>query len=68
LAQQNQIPAQLFQKRPLLKALKSENESLLAQFLLEEEEQEREADRHYWVPLKKELETLRHARISQTTP
>ena len=66
LARQNRIPAQLFRQRPLLKALKSEDESLLAESLLAEEQQEREADRHYWLPLKKELETLRHARISQT--
>ena len=66
LARQNRIPAQLFRQRPLLKALKSEDESLLAEALLAEEQKEREADRHYWLPLKKELETLRHARISQT--
>ena len=27
-----------------------------------EEDAEREADRHYWAPLKRELEQLRHAR------
>ena len=63
LARQHRIPAQLFRQRPLLKAVKSEDESLLAEFLLAEEEKEREADRHYWIPLKKELENLRHARI-----
>ena len=65
LARQNGIPAQLLKQRPLLKALKSEDESLLAKLLVEEEEKEREADRDYWVLLKKELETLRHARLLQ---
>ena len=66
LAQQNRIPPQLFRQRPLLMALKSEDESLLAKLLIEEEEQVRDADRRYWAPLKKELETLRHARISRS--
>lgn len=65
LALRNRIPAQLSRHRPLLKALKSEDESLLAKLLIEEEEQVREADRRYWMPLKKELESLRHARISR---
>jgi hypothetical protein len=64
LARQNRIPAQLLRQRPLLQAVKREDESPLAKLLVEEEEKEREADRHYWGPLKKELETLRHARIS----
>ena len=66
LAHQNRVPAQLVQQRPLLKALKSEDESRISKLLLEEEEKEREADRRYWMPLKKELESLRHARISRT--
>ena len=66
LARQNRVPAQLLRQRPLLKALKSEDETLLSEFLRAEEKDEREADRRYWTPLKKELETLRHARISQT--
>lgn len=68
LARQNGTPAPLVQQRPLLKALKMEDEALLAKSLMEEEEKEREADRHYWAPLKKELETLRHARVSQKKP
>jgi len=66
LARQKRIPPRLFQLRPLLKALKSEDESLLATLLIEEEEQVRDADRQYWIPLKKELETLRHARLSRS--
>ena len=65
LTQQNRIPAQLLEQRRLLKVLKSEDESLLAKLLIEEEEQIRNADRFYWMPLKKELEMLRHARISR---
>ena len=66
LAGQNRIPAQLIRQRPLLKSLKNEDESLLVRLLIEEEEEVRKEDRRYWMPLKKELETLRHARISQT--
>jgi hypothetical protein len=66
LARQNRIAAQLFRQRPLLKALKSEDELLLGKLLNEEEQQVRDADRRYWTPLKKELETLRHARISRS--
>ena len=65
LAGQHRIPAQLLRQRSLLKVLGSENESRLATLLIEEEEKVREVDRHYWMPLKKELESLRHARISQ---
>jgi hypothetical protein len=64
LGGQHRIPVQLYRERPLLKALKSKDESLLAKLLNQEEEQVRDADRRYWVPLKKELEILRHARIS----
>ena len=66
LATHHKIPAQLLRQRPLLKMLGNEDESLLAKLLIEEEEKIREVDRHYWLPLKKELETLRHARISQS--
>ena len=66
LGRQNRIPAQLFRQRSLLKALKSEDESTLTKLLIEEVEQIRNADRRYWMPLKKELEILRHARISRS--
>jgi hypothetical protein len=49
----------------LLKTLKLEDESVIAESLIQEEQKEREADRRYWMPLKKELETLRHARSLQ---
>ena len=52
----------MFRQRPLLKTLKNEDESLLTKLLNEEEQKIRDTDRRYWMPLKKELETLRHAR------
>jgi hypothetical protein len=49
-------------KRPLLELVVKGSKFSLADALLTEEQKEREADREYWAPLKKELETLRHAR------
>ena len=66
LAMRYQIPAQLLRRRPLLKALETEEELIITKLLTEEEQSVRDADRQYWMPLKKELETLRHARVSQT--
>jgi hypothetical protein len=57
---QGRLPMKLIRKRPLLKLARPGNELELATALYEEEEREREADRQYWVPLKKELEELRH--------
>ena len=62
---QGRIPAPLIHKRPLLKLTKPGNDLILAEALLEEERLERNADRQYWLPLKSELELLRHARISR---
>lgn len=53
----------LTKSRPLLELAASGNEDALIRALLEEERSEREADRRYWVPLKAELEQLRHARL-----
>ena len=63
--EQGGSPPNLFRKRPLLRLAEAKNESLLADALLEEEKGERAADRQYWIPLKKELESLRHARLPQ---
>src|SRR6185503_7901318 len=52
---QGRIPADLCHKRPLLKLAITGNNSSLADALLAEEQREREADRQYWAPLKKEL-------------
>lgn len=62
---QERIAAHLRRKRPLLELAVTPNVSSLADALLAEEQMEREADREYWLPLKKELETLRHSRASQ---
>jgi hypothetical protein len=56
----------LRRQRPLLELATRITKSSLAEALLEEEQREREADRQYWTILKKELETLRHARASLT--
>jgi hypothetical protein len=61
------ITTQLRRKRPLLELATAHRKAALADALLQEEQQEREADRQYWVPLKKELERLRHARASQAS-
>ena len=63
-AEQGRIPIQLRRQRPLLELATTLTKPSLAEALLEEEQKEREADRQYWTPLKKELEKLRHARAS----
>lgn len=47
-------------KRPLLSLAQPGTEEALTRAIEEEERSEREADRLYWSPLKKELERLRH--------
>ena len=62
---QGRIPAHLRRKRPLLELAAKLRQSALVEALLAEEKSERETDRQYWAPLKKELESLRHARVGQ---
>lgn len=50
--------------RPLLALATPGKDAELEAALAEEERLEREADRLYWAPLRKELEALRHARPS----
>ncbi len=64
-ARQGRLPSQLIRTRPLLKLARPGNELILAEALLKEERLEREADRQYWLPLRAELESLRHARASR---
>jgi len=64
-ARHGRIPMQLIRQRPLLKLARPGNELILNEALLEEEKLEREADRQYWLPLRAELESLRHARATQ---
>lgn len=59
------LPMSLIRKRPLLNLAQPGNELILAEALLSEERLEREADRRYWLPLRAELESLRHARASR---
>ena len=47
-------------QRPLLGSALAGDEPGLATALAEEERRERDADRAYWLPLRKELEALRH--------
>jgi hypothetical protein len=50
----------LIPERPLLSAALSESEREIEEGLEQEERREREADRAYWEPLRRELEALRH--------
>jgi len=54
--EQGRIPDPLRRKRPLLELVVKGSKSSLVDALLSEEQKEREADREYWAPLKKELE------------
>jgi len=54
----------LRRKRQLLELAATGNKSLLERALREEAQRERESDQEYWAPLRKELEKLRHARVS----
>lgn len=47
-------------ERPLLSLAHGDDEAALHRALREEEERERAADRAYWLPLRRELERLRH--------
>ena len=49
-------------KRPLLALARAGNEAGLERALITEESEERQADRKYWQPLRRELETLRHVK------
>jgi len=58
------VRASVTSKRPLLKLAERGRELELADALLEEERSERNADRQYWLPLRAELEKLRHSTLS----
>jgi hypothetical protein len=57
-----QLTSRLKKTRPLLNLAEPGNEAAMADALLEEELAEREIDRRYWAPLKRELEQLRLVR------
>ena len=56
------LARQLVQKRPLLQSALTGQIEKLTDELFAEEFAEREKDRLYWLPLKKELEQLRHSK------
>lgn len=58
------IKSELQVRRPLLQLASQGEEEALEHALKEEEAREREADREYWLPLRKELENLRRQRRS----
>jgi len=63
LARQDRfLVMELLGERPLLSYVLEGDDSRLATALLEEEQAIRAADRAYWLPLKAELERLRHRR------
>ncbi|MBI3276813.1 MAG: hypothetical protein HYZ66_03545 [Chlamydiae bacterium] len=55
----------LMKERPLLSFAKAKDEVILQNALEEEEKREREIDKMYWTPLKKELEELRRRRLKK---
>jgi hypothetical protein len=55
------VAKKLAAARPLLRLALAGEPAALEKALLAEELAEREKDRHYWLPLKKELEKLRHS-------
>jgi hypothetical protein len=61
-----QVCQRLKPVRPLLEHAATGSKALLATALRAEEDAEREADRRYWAPLKRELEQLRRDRPRQT--
>lgn len=56
------------QDRPLLVWALATDARKLEEALIDEERKEREKDRQYWVPLRAELERIRHASKSQPPP
>jgi hypothetical protein len=64
-SQHRKLCNRLTKQRPLLAMAVPERQTDLSEALSKEEKMEREADREYWVPLKKELERLRRARLRE---
>ena len=56
------IGQRLAKERPLLALVQAEEAMALEQALLEEEFAERQRDKEYWLPLRQELERLRHGK------
>jgi len=64
-AAQPKLSRELAGERPLLTPALARDHSEVARLLAEEELALREKDRLYWIPLKAELEALRHQRLRQ---
>lgn len=62
VAEHSELTGELIGARPLLTNALQADVAALERSLFEEQEAERAADRAYWEPLRKELETLRHER------
>ena len=61
-----EIAARMSINRPLLRSAIQGNREKVQSLLKDEEDKEREADRQYWMPLKKELEEWRHSARTKT--
>ncbi len=57
-----EIASRMSTNRPLLRSAIQDSREDVQNLLKDEEDREREADRQYWMPLKKELEEWRHRR------
>jgi hypothetical protein len=64
----SQLCRELARTRPLLGAVLAGNSGEVVRALADEERLEREADRVYWLPLKQELERLRHSTRKGSSP
>jgi len=64
-ASQPQFSQELVNERPLLSPALAQDQGEVARLLAQEEQALREKDRLYWLPLKAELEALRHQRLRQ---
>lgn len=62
------LPKNYIVKRPLLKAALKDDIKELRRLLIREELSEKKKDTKYWQPLRKELETLRHAKAKRINP
>ena len=62
-AAQPNLSRELAEERPLLSSALAQDHAEVARLLAEEEQTLREKDRVYWLPLKAELEALRHPRL-----
>jgi hypothetical protein len=65
-AAQPKLAREMAGRRPLLAAALANDPAGVARLLAQEEQVLRERDRLYWLPLKAELETLRHQRLQRS--